>query len=107
MVYNLFLKCISYCRYTGATPVTWLLLKSEWFQDEKLIQLFQTLHRDEDVTTPTPLPLIEKKQHQLLFGAALNAKFADLNIICVNCVIVIESKLFTTKALENNVRAPF
>ena len=26
---NLYSKCIAYCRYTGAAPVTWLLLKSE------------------------------------------------------------------------------
>ena len=44
MVNNLFSKYIAYCRYTDETPVTWLLLKSEypgWTDDKTLLKTVQ------------------------------------------------------------------
>ena len=52
MVHSIFSKCFAYCRYTGVTLVSWILLKSEYFHDG---QLSCTVMK-----TSPPLPLMKK-----------------------------------------------
>ena len=77
MVHSLFSKCFAYCRYTGVTLVSWILLKSEYFHDG---QLSCTVMK-----TSPPLPLMKKfsyasKWHSVvLFETPLDVKFTELN----------------------------